>query len=84
MSLPDRKKSLLKMPEELEVLPRPELKAIKAVELYTKWRPLLPSWARDITCPKPSDDAIKKIRLSKSTKTKERTEKRKLKELENI
>ena len=71
------------MPEELEVLLRPELKDIKAVELYTKWRPLLPSWARDITCPKPSDDVIKKIKLSKSTKTKERTEKRELKELES-
>ena len=33
------------------------VKEIKQVELYRKWRPYIPQYAQDITCPKP-DDAI--------------------------
>ena len=81
MSTPERRAAISKMPDELEVLPRPELRDIKAVELYTKWRPIIPSWARDLTCPKPSDDVLQKVKLSRSVKIKERTQKRKLDEV---
>ena len=38
-------------------LDAPGVKEIKQVELYRKWRPYIPQYAQDITCPKP-DDAI--------------------------
>ena len=83
MSLPERQLAISKIPDKLEVLPRPKLWDIKAVELYTKWRPILPSWARDLTCPKPSDAVLQKVKLSRSVKTKEHTQKRKLEAIEN-
>ena len=81
LSLPERELAISKMPDKLEVLPRPKLRDIKAVELYTKWRPILPSWARNVTCPKPTDAVLQKVKLSRSVKIKERTQKRKLGEM---
>ena len=50
--------AISKILEDLEVLPEPGLQPIKAVELYTKWGPLLPEDAREITCPRPSEEII--------------------------
>ena len=36
--------------------------------MYQKWRPLLPEYAKDITCPKPIDTVIENIRSQKSRK----------------
>ena len=79
----ERKIAISTMGDDLDVLTRPELRDIKAVELYTKWRPLLPEWARDSTCPKPSEKVLEKVRASKSSKSKQLIEKkRKLEEEE--
>mmetsp|Transcript_29631 Transcript_29631/g.43117 ORF Transcript_29631/g.43117 Transcript_29631/m.43117 type:complete len:202 (+) Transcript_29631:254-859(+) len=48
---------------------------IKQVEMYTKWRHLLPDYAKDVTCPKPSDTVIKKIRDERNAKAKARQNK---------
>jgi hypothetical protein len=45
------------MATELETLPAPGLKEIKQVELYTKYRPLVPEEYR----PKPSDEVLKRV-----------------------
>ena len=31
---------------------------IKQVDIWTKWRPLIPEKHRDITCPKPSEEIL--------------------------
>ena len=41
---------------------KPGLKPRKQVEMYTKWRPLLPENKRDITCPRPDDEEIKEVK----------------------
>jgi len=60
------------MLEELKVLEPPGIKPIKMVELYSKWGPLLPEIQREITCPKPPDAIIIKVRDDKSNKAKKR------------
>jgi len=47
--------------------------------LYQKWGPLLPSEARRITCPKPSDEIIKTVKSDRTAKkkSKKRVEKNK-------
>ena len=44
------------------------VKDIKQVELYKKWRRFVPDPFKDIICPKPDDDVIK--REDKATKSK--------------
>ena len=81
MSADERKVAISTMPNELDLLPRPGLKDIKFVELFTKWRPILPSWARDSTCPKPPDEVLERVKASRTSKSKERAgKKRKLDE----
>ena len=50
------------MMSELKQLTAPGMKDMKKADLYTKWRPLLPKEYRDITCPHPGDDVLKKVR----------------------
>lgn len=76
LSIDERKVAIMKMPEELKILQRPGLREIKAVELCSKWRPLLPEWARESTCPKPSGEVIKSVRTKKNEKTKARTKRK--------
>lgn len=40
----------------------PGLKPRKQVEMYTKWRPLLPEDKKDITCPRPSDQVFAAVK----------------------
>lgn len=56
------------MLNELKVLTPPGLRPIKQVELYSKWAPIMPKWAADITCPKPSDEVMKSVRAEKTSK----------------
>ena len=56
-----------------EVLPKPGISAIKQVELYTKWRPLIHNRvACDSICPKPTDDVLKMVKNAKNLKASEK------------
>ena len=46
----------------------PGIPEIKRVEIFTKWRPLLPPYVRDLTCPLPLDVVIQKIKDKQNTK----------------
>ena len=52
----------------LVVLEPPSMCEIKKVELFTKWRPLIPEKYRDLTCPKPPPELIEITRQSKIEK----------------
>ena len=56
------------MAEELKVIEHAGIKLIKQVELYTKWRPLLPFYVHDDTCPRPSNDIMKKVKDDRAAK----------------
>ena len=60
MPAEERKIVISTMCDELDVLERPGICDIKAVEFFTKWRPILPSCARESTCPKPPDIAMER------------------------
>lgn len=64
----ERMQEISKMLENLKVLEPPGLRPIKQVELFSKWAPLLPKYAADITCPRPSDDVMKVVRDEKRSK----------------
>mmetsp|Transcript_29630 Transcript_29630/g.43116 ORF Transcript_29630/g.43116 Transcript_29630/m.43116 type:complete len:98 (+) Transcript_29630:515-808(+) len=70
-----RSVAIKNMLSELQPLPPPGIQDIKQVEMYTKWRHLLPDYAKDVTCPKPSDTVIKKIRDERNAKAKARQNK---------
>ena len=53
---------------ELEKLEPPGLAPIKQVEMYTKWRPLLKPCNQEITCPRPSEDVIQKVKNEQNAK----------------
>ena len=46
------------------------LPEIKQVELYTKWRHLLPNEYQDIMCPKPDDNILLRVKKQRSEKAK--------------
>lgn len=46
----------------------PGLREIKQVELYTKYRPLIPEKYRDGLCPQPSDKVMKSVKLDRKEK----------------
>ena len=64
----ERVEKLKRMVFDLKVLKEPGIRPIKQVELFQKWRPLLPKEKRDITCPKPSEDVMTKVRNDKRAK----------------
>ena len=53
-----------------QVLTPPGLKPIKQVELYTKWRPVVPEEFRDHICPKPPDHVLELVKKQKAEKQK--------------
>jgi hypothetical protein len=55
----------------------PDLREIKQVELYMKYRPLIPQMYRDELCPKPSDQVIENISKQKSQKGKKKRDDKK-------
>ena len=48
----------------------PEIREIKQVELFTKWRKLIPEIYQDETCPKPTEEIMKRIKKNKADKAK--------------
>lgn len=50
----------------------PEIADIKKVELYTKWRKLIPDSYQDEMCPKPNDEIINKVKRDKAKKAKDK------------
>ena len=55
----------------------PGMSEQKEVELFTKWRPHLPIWAQDITCPRPSDEVMARVKAEIVEKRQAREEKKK-------
>ena len=56
---------LFKKPKRIKP---PGLNSIKQVDLFTKWRPIVPFEYKNITCPEPSEEvklAAKRIRTKK-------------------
>ena len=60
----------------------PGIADIKQVELYTKWRKLIPDQYQDIICPKPDDHIIIKVKRDKAKRAKNKLEVKK-KQLES-
>ena len=60
----------------------PGIVDIKQVELYTKWRKLIPDQYQDIICPKPDDHIIIKVKRDKAKRAKNKLEVKK-KQLES-
>jgi hypothetical protein len=63
----------------LETLVAPGIPAIKQVELFTKYRSLLPEPFREATCPDPGEEIKLKIKTERNTKQRERTKAKKMK-----
>jgi len=84
--LPDvRTQHLQRMELDLKQLVPTPLKPIKQVELWKKWAPLLPEEARNITCPKPSQEVIDSIKERNRLKTRKKSsEKKHLKTLDEL
>ena len=57
-----RSHKIARMTQELKELVPTPLKPIKQVELWKKWGPLLPEYARKVTCPRPTDEVIRSIK----------------------
>ena len=61
------------MIKELQVLEPPGLAEIKQVEMFTKWRSLLKKENQDVTCPKPTDEVMARIKKSRNEKARANT-----------
>jgi hypothetical protein len=70
--------ALLKLPQ-LESIVAPGIPPIKQVELFSKYRGLLPVQYQDITCPDPGNDVKIKIKSERNTKQRERTKAKRMK-----
>ena len=69
LTIPERKAALILMNEEIELIKLPEIKGIKQVELFIKWQKIVRSQLRDITCPKPLKEILRKLQ-NKAKETK--------------
>ena len=69
--------ALLKPPALRAIVP-PGIPPIKQVELFTKYRGLIPEAFRETTCPDPGEEIKKKIRSDRNTKQRERSKRIKL------
>lgn len=56
----------------MDVDPPPGIPNIKKVELFEKFRPLLPQQCRDETCPHPGQDVIEDVKGTKNEKSRNR------------
>ena len=61
------RKRILRYSKPKNITP-PGLKAIKQVELYKKWGPVVPEEYRDEICPKPSDYILELVKKGRSQK----------------
>lgn len=64
----------------IDTITPPGVPPIKQVELFTKYRALIPEAFRDITCPDPGDEITKKIKSDRNTKQRERKKTKKTEE----
>ena len=71
LNLSERVIATNRMDQGLEVLPPTPRKPIKAVEIWKKWVPLIPKYARLITFLKPSNEIIDCIKERNTNKTRE-------------
>ena len=55
---------------KVEVIKAPGLKPIKQVDLYQKWRPLVPNEYADEICPKPPDSVLAMVKNERAEKQK--------------
>ena len=60
----------------MEIIGPPGIPGIKQVELYEKFRPLLPQQFRNVTCPFPGDEIMEKVRGTRNVKSRQRTDKK--------
>jgi hypothetical protein len=70
ISLKELSRNLILLAEPLALTP-PKIKAIKQVELFTRYRELLPLEWYDITCPDPGKEIILGIKGQRNQKAKE-------------
>ena len=70
----NRKRLIANMEADLKKLMPPGLCPVKQVELWKRWGALLPEGAREVTCPKPSDEIIESIVVSNWEKSKTRAQ----------
>jgi hypothetical protein len=70
VSISEEERLLLLRTVEPDMLPRPGLRGIKQMELYTNYRKLVPDEFRDELCPKPSDEVMMKHKKDRSDKQK--------------
>eukprot|EP00536_Pseudo-nitzschia_multiseries_P018531 jgi/Psemu1/56090/gm1.56090_g len=52
------------------------IKEIKQIELYTKWRKLVPAEFVDIICPYPGDEVMRKFKEERNHKAREQTQRK--------
>ena len=58
-------------------LKAPGLNKLKQVDLFKKWRPLIPPEFQDVTCPKPPEDVMQEVCQERRKKAKDRRQKKK-------
>ena len=73
-----RKHKIRNMLAELPNLLPPGLTAIKQCELYNEWRKIVPDEFKDITCPRPSDEVLNKVRKERNEKATRKNKKKKV------
>ena len=75
LTIDERVVQLRLIEDELMQLTPPGLPPIKQFELWHKWRKIVPDEHKDITCPKPSDEVLKKYK-EKKMKTRRQKQKK--------
>ena len=68
----DRKQTLMEEFTNIPMISELGIPEIKQVELYTKFRVLLPTEYQDITCPHPGDNIMNKIKAERKERAKKR------------
>ena len=56
----------------MQVIPDPIIPDIKRIELFAKYRLLIPLQFQDITCPHPGNKALAKIKSERNTRVRKR------------
>ena len=69
----------LKHPRLLNIPPPAGVPAIKQVELYKKYRPLIPKKWQDITCPHPGEEILNAIKTERNEKQRKRQKDKRVK-----
>ena len=64
-------------------IPAPGIPDIKKVELYSKYRPLIPQTFQDTTCPHPGEDILDRIKSQRNKKQQQRQQQKKRKKIDS-